>query len=85
MGFSFWHGYTGDIVFQGNDAVTFNKQASYNSTKSDINVDLTKIEGSNTAGTPEPLTILGSISALCIGGAFKKKCSKNSSKKSDLV
>lgn len=85
MGFSLWHGYTGEVTYQGAEAVTFNKRASYNSTKSDINVDLTKIQSGNTAGTPEPLTILGSISALCIGGAFKKKCSKNSSKKSDLV
>ena len=85
LGFSFWHGYTGEIAYKGNDAVTYNKRAAYNSTKSDINVNLTKIQGGNTAGTPEPLTILGSISALCIGGAFKKKCSKNSSKKSDLV
>lgn len=85
MGFSFWHGYTGEVAYQGNEAVKFNKRADYNSTKSDINVNLTKIQSGNTAGTPEPLTILGSLSALGFGAVFKKKCNKKSSKKSDLV
>ena len=85
LGFSFWYGYTGEIVYNGADSVAFTDTSKYNKSKSDINVNLTKIQASNTAGTPEPLTILGSISALCIGGAFKKKCSKNSSNKSDLV
>ena len=85
MGLSFWYGYTGKVAYQGAEAVKFKGKSDYNSTKSDINVNLTKIESANTAGTPEPLTILGSLSALGFGAVFKKKCSKKDSQKSDVV
>ncbi len=89
IGLSYWYGYTGNVVYEKSNGdiltYTLDETTNKNKSKSDININLTKVQSSNTAGTPEPFTILGSISALGIGGLFKKKFSKNSSKKSDRV
>ena len=89
MGMSYWYGYTGNVVYEKSNGeimtYTLDETTSKNKSKSDINVNLTKVRSGNTAGTPEPLTILGSLSALGFGAVFKKKCSKKASKESDLI
>ena len=66
MGMSTWFKYSG----------------SQNSNTADINVNLIAKKlpsGGNSAGTPEPITMAGSLAALCFGAAFKKKLGKKES------
>lgn len=88
MGMSFWYGYTGNVTYEtkSGDIKTalYDSNSNKNLTKSDINVNLTQVQSGNTAGTPEPLTILGSLSALGFGAMFKKKHGKKAAKKTDL-
>ena len=63
MGMSTWFKYSG----------------SQSSNNADINVNLIAKKlpsGGNSAGTPEPITMAGSLAALCFGAAFKKKLCK---------
>ena len=56
----------------------FKYEGSQHSTRGDINATLVK-KSVPTAGTPEPITIAGSLAALCFGAAFKKKLGKKES------
>ena len=53
----------------------FKYEGSQHSTRGDINATLVA-KSVPTAGTPEPITMAGSLAALCFGAAFKKKLCK---------